>query len=96
MIEKHSQGRGKSGCGAKCKKHYLNVWSISESECGSRYSLINREVGATGRFLWDGAILPEGPMVCEKFVLSGMTDTSSEEAADYLTIEYDQFHLRLH
>ncbi len=35
-------------------------------------------------------------MAGEKFVLSGMTDTSIEEAADYLTIEYDQFHLRLH
>ena len=35
-------------------------------------------------------------MAGEKFVLSGMTDTSIEEVADYLTIEYDQFHLRLH
>ena len=96
MIEQHSQGRGKSDCGAKCKKHCLNVWSISESECSSRHSLINREVEATGRLLWEGAILPEGSMAGEKFVLSGMTDTSSEEAADYLTIEYDQFHLRLH
>lgn len=46
--------------------------------------------------LREGAILPEGPMAGEKFVLSGMTDTSIEEVADYLTNEYDQFHLRLH
>lgn len=46
--------------------------------------------------LREGAILPEGPMSGEKFVLSGMTETSIEEVADYLTIEYDQFHLRLH
>ncbi|MCH1410162.1 MAG: hypothetical protein L7V87_14105 [Verrucomicrobiales bacterium] len=51
---------------------------------------------ATGRLLREDVIVPEGPMAGEKFVLSGMTDTSSEEAADYLTIEYDQFHLRLH
>lgn len=53
-------------------------------------------VEATGRLLREGVIVPEGPMAGEKFILSGMTDDDVEEAAKYLTIEYDEFNLRLH
>ncbi len=52
-------------------------------------------VEATARLLREGVIVPEGPMMGEKFVLSGLNDDDIAYIATYLYVQYDAKELRL-
>ena len=77
-----------------------NIASISEALSALGVAHVIPEsmggVEATGRLIREGVIVPEGPMVGQRFTISGISDEEIERAAEYLQIEYHDFNLRLH
>ena len=88
-----------SGEAAKIEQNAKNIARLSERLAAIGVAHVLPEslggVEATVRLLREGVIVPEGPMVGQRFAINGITDEEITKAATRLRIVYDESELNL-